>query len=83
MVVGNVSFAVHTENFAVHINYRNTVKKAISVTLVKADRNNNFKFFRKFCKMFYSVVFKGRLSKIVVVISSFLTKILSFKQFGE
>ena len=69
MVVGNVSLTVYTQNFAVRINYRNTVKKAVFVTLVKADRNNNFKFFRKFCKMFYSIVFKGRLSKIVVVIS--------------
>ena len=80
MVIRNVRFSVYAKISAIGIYNCNSVIKLIDVFFIKAHYNNYSKFFSNLCKMFYSLILICFSCIFIILISSFLTKVLPLKK---
>ena len=83
MVVRDMCLAVYAQITSVCIDHCNSIKQAVHIFFIKADRDDNRQFLCQCRKMFYRIIFIHFFCKFIVFISAFLAKILSFKKFRQ
>ena len=83
MVVRDMSLAVNAKNGSVCINHGNRVEQALNIPFIKADRNHDSKFYGNGLKAPDGGIFCQGHGIIIIIVSLFLTKIRSFKQFRK